>query len=170
MSRTNRVVALALAGVVATGGLAATAANSGATATVEQPSVSSATQTLVFTTPWGDVGDFTYVDLGKKGEGPGDLFLFGRIPMHARGERVGTLEGTETIISAAHIGTVTQEVTLRLPGGRVMVSGAGRHDDTPFQLAVVGGTGRFLKARGMLVVVGEDEERKVSIWRLTIVR
>ena len=122
----------------------------------------------MFTTPWVG-GDFTYVDLGKKGEGPGDLFLFGRVPMHARGERVGTLEGAETIISAAHIGTVAQDLTLRLPGGRVMVSGAGRHDDTPFQLAVVGGTGRFLKARGMLVALGEDEERKVSIYRLTIV-
>ena len=40
----------------------------------------------------------------------------------------------------------------------------------PFQLAVVGGIGRYLDVRGMLVYLGDDEERKVSIWRLTIFR
>jgi hypothetical protein len=110
----------------------------------------------------------TELDLGEEGLGPGDMFLVTDVPMNSEGRRIGTMEGIETILAAAHDGTVSQELTLRLTGGEVMVEGVVRHDDAPYELAVVGGTERYLKARGQLEYLGDDEQAKVSRLRLTV--
>ena len=128
---------------------------------------SNGSRTIVFATPWSG-GEQTYIDLGSPGEGPGDVFLVADLPVLIDGQRIGSLEGTETIVSGAHDGTVSQQVTLRLPGGSVMLEGVGRHDDSPFRLAVVGGTGTFNRARGEMVVVGEDEPNKQNIQKLAL--
>lgn len=124
-------------------------------------------RTIVFTTPWTG-GEQTYIDLGPAGQGPGDVFLIADLPVHVGGKRVGSLEGLETIVSDAHDGTVSQQVTLRLPGGNVMLEGVGRHDDASFRLAVVGGTGNFRTARGELIIVGEDAEHQQNIQKLVL--
>ena len=124
-------------------------------------------RTIVFTTPWTG-GEQTYIDLGSPGQGPGDIFLIADLPVLVGGKRIGSLEGTETILSDAHDGTVSQQATVRLPGGNVMLEGVGRHDDSPFRLAVVGGTGNFNRARGEMVVVGEDEPNKQNIQKLVL--
>jgi hypothetical protein len=150
-------------------GLAGTALLTSALAASAAPTESRtrAAETIVFATPW-DGGQLNYVDLGAKGVGPGDLFLITGLPMRADGKRIGTMEAVETILSARHDGTVGLQVTLRLPGGNVMIDGIGRHTDQPFRLAVVGGTGKYSNVRGQLVLVREDEERKVTIERLVI--
>ena len=132
-------------------------------------SPAAASETLTFTTPFAG-GTTRQIDLGRKGLGAGDLFLSTGIPMRdlTTGARIGTLEGTETILSAAYDGTVSQPVTMRLRGGTVTVTGIVRHTDSPNRLAVSGGTGRYAETRGQLVLVREDDKRKLSVNRLEL--
>jgi hypothetical protein len=113
-------------------------------------------------------GKQTHIDLGRHGFGPGDMFLSTGMPVRAHGKRIGTLDGVETLLSAAHHGIVSQQATLRLRGGNIMMDGIGRHDDHPFRLAVTGGTGTYSNVRGQLTVVREDDRRKINIVRLDL--
>ncbi|WP_426564028.1 hypothetical protein ACPPVT_21780 [Angustibacter sp. McL0619] len=126
-------------------------------------------ETVVFTTPWVG-GEQSYVDVGTTGIGPGDLFLLTGLPMHAQGKRIGTMDAVETILSGTHDGVVSQQITLRLHDGRIMIDGIARHDDQPFQLAVVGGTGKYDTVRGRFVVLREDEHRSVTVQELVLYR
>ena len=69
----------------------------------------------------------------EAGLGPGDMFTITGLPVHdeTTGRRIGSVDATETILSAWHDGTVIQEATYRLRGGTVTVSGALRHTDHP---------------------------------------
>ena len=51
-----------------------------------------------------------------------------------------------------------------------MFEGIGRHTDTPFRLAVVGGTGNYAFARGQLTVLHEGHSRGVVVFRLIVRR
>ena len=160
MAISTRVLNLGLAGVLIVA--------SGAAADARQER-SAPLETLTLTTPF-DGGTTRHVDLGKKGISAGDLFLGTGAPVYAQGKRIGTMDGVETIVSAAHDGTVSQQGTLRLAGGNIMLEGIGRHTDTPFRLAVVGGTGNYAFARGQLTVLREDDSRGVVVFRLIVQR
>jgi hypothetical protein len=161
---TMRTSTVAVGVLVTSAAVVGGAVTANADSSVAQPKGS---HTIVFATPWTG-GEQTYLDLGSPGQGSGDVFLIADLPVLVRGQRVGSLEGTETILSDAHDGTVSQQVTVRLPDGNVMLEGVGRHDDSPFRLAVVGGTGAFNRARGEMVVVGEDEPNKQNIQKLVV--
>lgn len=121
--------------------------------------------------PWQG-GHQRFIDVGRHGLGPGDLFLATGQPIldNATGERIGSGDAVELIVSARHNGTVTSQSTLRLPGGHVDIDGIIRHTDNPLRMTVTGGTGKYVGADGQLVLVKEDARRKVSVMRLELAR
>ena len=128
-----------------------------------------APRTLTLSTPF--VGGKTHeIDLGRKGIGAGDMFLSTDAPLRDEqtGRRAGTLDGMETILSAAHNGTVHIVGAIRLRDGRIEVAGTLRHTDREQALAIIGGTGAYANVRGE-VTESEDERRKVAIMRITLV-
>jgi hypothetical protein len=114
-------------------------------------------------------GHTRYIDQGKKGDSPGDLYLSTGSPIldNATGQRIGSSDTVELIVSMRHNGTVTSEGTLRLPGGHVELDGVVRHSDDPFRISVTGGTGRYLGVRGQLTL-RENNQRKVTIMKLEL--
>lgn len=154
------------AGLTALVGGLPTAATAGVT--TEPPPAS---ETMVLAFPWTG-GHTRYLDNGRKGLGPGDLFLGTGLPIldDATGKRVGEGDFTELIVSGRHDGTVTNQSTLRLAGGHIDLDGIIRHTDDPSQTSVVGGTGRYVGVSGQLTMVREDSRRKVSVMRLDLVR
>ncbi|MCW2774328.1 MAG: hypothetical protein JWN91_2654 [Nocardioides sp.] len=128
-------------------------------------------ETMMINVPWQG-GHLHYLDNGRKGLGPGDLFLGTDLPVfdEVTGERIGTSDGVELILSARHDGTVTDQTTFRFAGGHVDVDGIIRHTDTPLRMTVTGGTGRYLGVSGQLTLVKEDAHRKVEVMRLELVR
>jgi hypothetical protein len=112
------------------------------------------------------------IDRGPKGVGAGDLILSTGMPIldNASGERVGSGDAVELIVSKRHDGTVVDQSTLRLPGGHVDIDGVVRHTDSPFHVSVTGGTGRYLGTGGQLTLIREDSERKVVVMKLELTR
>jgi hypothetical protein len=119
--------------------------------------------TVDFTVAWNG-GHSRTVDLGRHGLSVGDEFFTTDQPAYATRtkERIGSLDGGETIVAMAHQGTVRQDGTLRLHGGLVMFAGIVRHTDQPFRIAVTGGTGRYAHTTGQLVVLSEDDQTKTT--------
>ena len=138
---------------------------------LQGPAPSPGQQELTLSSPF-EGGDFHYIDLGKQGLGPGDMFTITGLPVHdeTTGRRIGSVDAAETILSAWHDGTVIQEATYRLRGGTVTVAGALRHTDHPPRLPVTGGTGDYLGVTGQLIDLREDDDRNVTIFRLVLIR
>ena len=105
-----------------------------------------------------------YIDLGKEGEGPGDLFLTSGVPVRDErtGRRVGEIDGFEVILSRAHIGMVFQSGSLNLRDGSIQGAGIIRHTDAEQAESLTGGTGAYANTRGQMTV-REDSRRKVNI-------
>ena len=90
-----------------------------------------------------------YVDVGARGESPGDYFIF-ESRLMKRGEQVGRDSGRCLL----GIRTFTCEATALLNGrGKIVVGGTLFTDQRDFRLAITGGTGEFKDARGQLTVV-----------------
>jgi hypothetical protein len=142
-----------------------------ATEPVDAGASSPATETMVLAFPW-EGGHQRFIDTGKKGIGPGDLFLGVGMPIldNRTAEQMGTSDAVELILSARHDGTVTSQSTLRLPGGHIDLDGVVRHTDQPFRISVTGGTGRYLGVGGQLTLLRSDEDRKVEVMKLELVR
>jgi hypothetical protein len=143
----------------------------GQAAVLKGPELAQGREELTLSSPF-EGGDFHYIDLGKKGLGPGDLFTISGLPVRdeSTGQRIGSVDASETILSAWHDGTVIQEATYRFPDGTVTVAGAIRHTDHPIRLPVTGGTGAYLSVTGQLREIREDDDRNVSIFRLVLIR
>ena len=150
-------------------GLATAAAAGGAVALAHTPAgAADGPRTLKFTEPW--VGGHTkFIDRGKKGIGPGDMFLTTDVPVSdfATGRRIGTSDGVETIVSGRHDGTVMAYGSGRLADGRIELAALLRHTDREQTGVVVGGTGAYAGARGYATIV-EDPEQKRNITTLTL--
>jgi hypothetical protein len=159
--------ALTLAGAIGFAAVATASAPTSARMSDDPPP----TETMVLAFPF-EGGHLRFVDTGKKGIGPGDLFLGTGLPVldNATGQRIGTSDAVELIVSARHDGTVTSQSTLRLPGGHIDLDGVVRHTDDPFRVTVTGGTGRYSGVGGQLTLLREDVQRKVSVMRLELVR
>jgi hypothetical protein len=128
------------------------------------------TETMVLAFPWVG-GHQRFIDRGKKGIGPGDLFLGVDMPVldNRTGKRIARSDAVELIVSGRHDGTVTSQSTLRLPGGHVELDGVVRHTDQPFRTSVIGGTGRYLGVGGQITLLKSDEDRKVEVMKLVLV-
>jgi hypothetical protein len=125
-------------------------------------------RTLEFVTPF-EGGKTVQLDLGKKGFGVGDQFLTTGQPVldKPKGTRLGTLDGAEQIVGMAGDGTVSQQGTFRLSGGRIHWGGVARHADKPYVFPVVGGTGIYAGARGT-ITVSEDAKNEVAKLRIDL--
>jgi hypothetical protein len=97
----------------------------------------------------------TTVDLGARGPGPGDQFIFsGDVFDHAGGTKVGHTAGQCTTLSGNDkAGDVSCTQTLDLDGGQILFQGLAdsgavfvRGEAVP--VAIVGGTGIYNTARG----------------------
>jgi hypothetical protein len=114
----------------------------------------------------------TSVDKRPKGTSAGDRVIqrnrllntvrqFGK----AKGTHVGSDEGTVTFTSAH---SERFDGVTRLPGGTLHVKGAVRLLlGGGIRIPVVGGTGRYKAATGMLYV-GEGEDRALNVYRITV--
>jgi hypothetical protein len=165
MSRSHIFAAAAVAASTAAVGVGALDASGQGTPTA---SAIDTPRTLTLSTPF-EGGKSRHIDLGKKGVGAGDLFLGTETPLRDEetGRRVGEFEGVETILSAAHNGTVHISGALRLGDGSIEVAGTIRHTDPGEPLAVIGGTGAYANARGE-VTNREDARRKVNVMTVTL--
>lgn len=170
MKTRMRTTATLLAGVATGTAIVMAATPTSAREAVDARAASADTETMVLAFPWQG-GHLRFIDTGKKGIGPGDLFLGVGLPIldDSTGERIGTSDAVELILSARHHGTVTSQSTLRLAGGHIDLDGVVRHTDQPFRVTVTGGTGRYLGVGGQLTLLRSDEDRKVDIMRLELV-
>jgi hypothetical protein len=114
----------------------------------------------------------TAVDRKPKGTSKGDKVvqrnkLFNAVKQFGKvtGARVGTDQGT-IVFTSAH--TERYEGVTTLPGGTIKVKGTVQLLlDGAIRIPVVGGTGRFANAKGMLYV-GSGEERVLNVYELTL--
>ncbi len=170
MTTRIRKTATLLAGVAAGTALVLTGAPTVATAPGDAGASSPETSTMELAFPWVG-GHQRFIDTGKKGISPGDLFLGVDLPIldNRTGEKVGTSDAVEMILSGRHDGTVTSQSTLRLPGSHIELDGVIRHTDQPLRMTVTGGTGRYLGVGGQLTLLRSDEDRKVEVMRLDLI-
>ena len=98
----------------------------------------------------------TTLDLGPKGAGPGDQFIYaGYLFDHAGGRQVGSTAGQCTTVSgnATAPGDVFCTATFVLGDGQITTQGlvdstALFRSGKTLPMAIVGGTGRYQNARG----------------------
>ena len=93
-------------------------------------------------------GPTTIVDNAPKGKkaGRGDIILYANPVFDRQGTQVGTDHGVCTVISASESQC---DATLVLPKGQIVTHGV-EGKRTSFEIAVIGGTGSYAGARGMM--------------------
>jgi hypothetical protein len=167
MNTRIRTTATLLAGIATGTAIVLAGTPTVATEPVDAAAPSPETETMVLAFPW-EGGHQRFIDTGKKGIGPGDLFLGVGMPIldNGTGEQIGTSDAVELILAARHDGTVTSQSTLRLPGGHIDLDGVVRHTDQPFRITVTGGSRSYLGVGGQLTLLRSDEDRKVEVMRL----
>jgi hypothetical protein len=166
-----RTTATVVAGIATGAAIVLTGTSTVATTSDQATTSGQKTETMVLAFPWVG-GHQRFIDTGRKGIGPGDLFLGVGMPIldNGTGAELGTSDAVELIVSGRHDGTVTSQSTLRLPGGHIELDGVVRHTDQPFRITVTGGTGRYLGVGGQLTLLKSDKHRKVEVEKLELVR
>lgn len=158
-------IAAAAAGAASAGALAlnATAQDT------QEVAAAAAPRTLTLSIPWDDRGKTRFIDRGKKGESPGDLYLTSGVPVRDErtGRRVGELDAWEMILSMAHNGTVFQSGAIHLRDGSLQGAGIIRHTDGDQPESLTAGTGAYANVRGQ-VTNREDPRRKRNILEITL--
>jgi len=105
----------------------------------------------------------TTVDLGPAGKSPGDVYVVASDMKTRSGRLIGRLRGTQTSI-AIEDGAETVQAYFTFAfrdGSQIMVGGLGQFPlsgtgllvDRKYRRAILGGTGRFVGARGQLTSV-----------------
>lgn len=102
------------------------------------------------------------IDLGDKGDSPGDLLVFGGDTFtHKGGATVGRVGGSCTTTSIDPGGEQLCSVTFTLPGGEISFQGLVRTDrlfgGRTVSVPVTGGTGAYRHARGSGSVQVSDQ-------------
>jgi Dirigent-like protein len=104
-------------------------------------------------------------DVAPRGTSRGDTIEYRDRLLNAKGAVVGSDHGTMTFTSAH---TATFAGVARLPGGSVRLVGKViALPNKSFAIPVAGGTGRFAKAKGY-VLVGPGEKRALNTFTLTL--
>jgi Dirigent-like protein len=104
-------------------------------------------------------------DVAPKGTSKGDTIAYRDRLLNAKGAVVGSDRGTMTFTSAH---TATFAGIAVLPGGTVRLAGkVVALPNKSFAIPVAGGTGRYAKARGY-VLVGPGEKRALNTYTLTV--
>jgi hypothetical protein len=105
-------------------------------------------------------------DVAPKGASKGDTVVYRDRLLNAKGAVVGSDHGTMTFTSAH---TATFAGVAVLPGGTLRLSGKVIPlPNKSFAIAVTGGTGRFAKAKGYVVVGSGSGKRAPNTYALTI--
>lgn len=105
------------------------------------------------------------IDLGKKDKfEQGDRFVFVNDLIDEDGDKAGTDAGdcVATEVKSDDEGTVLCTVGISLEGGTIMVGAYVPFSDD-FDVAILGGTGKYAAARGVVNVVTEDGEQASTI-------
>ena len=165
MSNRRKLAIPAATAIAATAGALALQAT---THDTQEAAAAAAPRTLTLSIPWDDHGKTRFIDRGKKGESPGDLYLTSGVPVRDErtGRRVGELDAWEMILSMAHNGTVFQSGAVHLRDGSLQAAGIIRHTDGD-QAGSLTGTGAYANVRGQ-VTNREDPRRKVNIMEVTL--
>jgi hypothetical protein len=155
---------LAIVAATATAAAAGALTLQATTNDTQEAAAADAPRTLTLSIPWDDHGKTRYIDLGKKGESPGDIFLTSGVPVRDErtGRRVGEIDAFEVILSMAHNGTVFQSGSLHLRDGSIQGAGIIRHTDAGQAESLTAGTGAYANVRGQVTTL-EDPRRKVNI-------
>jgi hypothetical protein len=103
-----------------------------------------------------------FVDVGAKGASPGDTIFF-RETLIRNGRRTG---GSEVMCVTVSSNAGRCYGTLRLGGGTLEASG-GTHFGGRFNLPIVGGTGTYAGASGVLMVIAVSKTRSRYVVELT---
>jgi allene oxide cyclase len=91
-----------------------------------------------------------FVNLGAKGFGVGDEFIFtDQLWNSSRTKKVGSLNVLCTVTSTANNGTAHCVGTATLAGGTLEFAGLSTNQSTTF-VAITGGTGRYIGAGGQV--------------------
>jgi hypothetical protein len=109
-----------------------------------------------------DSGSETYVDVGAKGDSPGDGVYFSET-LHQGARRVGR---SDVVCHFFGRNTGRCAGTLSLATGRLEAAGTIRFGDGPFSIPILGGTGTYAGASGVLRVVPLGERRDRYVIRL----
>jgi hypothetical protein len=92
-----------------------------------------------------------FIDLGKPGRSAGDRSFFGTALLTRGGKRIGYSAMVCTYLGDVLPGTVSYcNATYVLPRGKIMTTGTRQRRDY-YVLAVVGGTGIYSTASGMMI-------------------
>ena len=91
---------------------------------------------------------FTFVDVGQKGDSPGDYSVFKDSVQTQGGVKIGTIDSQ---CIAAYSNQCSGSI--RIPGrGQIVFSGISPLGVEPDHYAVVGGTGQFAGVGGVLII------------------
>jgi hypothetical protein len=120
----------------------------------------SAPRTLTFVAV--ETGKEVFVDVGAKGDSPGDSSSFGE-KLYAGGKLIGRSE----IVCVSYGPAKTRcNGTLRLPAGTIEAGGSIRFGRT-FSVPILGGTGSYMGAGGVARITELNEKRSRYVVRLT---
>jgi hypothetical protein len=115
------------------------------------------TSTLSFVTKQQSL---TQIDVGKKGFSVGDSFVFVE-QLLANGKSVGHDRIVCTHVANTRSDAESCTGTVELAGGTIQL--AGLASEGPFTVAVVGGTGRYVGARGSARIVSQNAKGSIAI-------
>jgi hypothetical protein len=111
------------------------------------------------------------LDLGEKGFGIGDQFVFSEDLFSTDGRPTGQSGGSCTVVRVderARSATTNCVATLAFPRGQVTLQGLvtfAEEGDQPFTVAVTGGTGRYQGVGGEMLI---DERGEDSLYTLRL--
>jgi hypothetical protein len=110
----------------------------------------------------------TYVDVGAKGRGPGDVDIYRSILFNKR-IQAKALGHSEMVCTSITATTQNCNATYFLPRGEIVVSGV-LSSRLIYILAVTGGTDLYNNARGTLTVtsVHRSPTRELLVFRLLV--
>jgi hypothetical protein len=109
-----------------------------------------------------------FVDNDPSGPSGGDLFG-SAAELRRHGHKIGRASSACTLVPP--VGGQCQVTLIRRRGGRIQLAGNVRFPATARnRIAIVGGTGKFRRARGVAVLDALNEQGSIQHLRLTILR
>jgi hypothetical protein len=109
---------------------------------------------------------YTVVDLGRRGASPGDMEIT-RVRLFNKRVRKRPIGNGQLVCIRTGSNFRQCSGTYVLPAGKLVVSGAMTFRDL-FDLAVIGGTGRYNNVRGMLIATKLRRSQTLMVFRLVI--